>query len=88
MSREARLVNSVRVDNARAFGVCWSPDGTRLAVGGRSGARVVTTEGRELWRVAVPPSGVYRIAWSADGRWVAGGPDAAWPVSRIHERDP
>jgi WD40 repeat protein len=67
-------------------GVAFSPDGQRLAVGlGIAGPnrkspllRVIdTTTGKDVVQVDDIRYGVWSVAWSPDGRWVAtgGGPD-------------
>src|SRR5947207_2717944 len=56
--------------------ICWSPDGTRLAAGtygGDGDVRVVTSEGRLLWRAAYGEGGISGLAWSPDGHTVAAG---------------
>ncbi len=71
--RELPFVNQVS-------GLAWSPDGTRLVVGGSFGAMaVMTTEGRTLWshpeemfgRRDGDERGAGSLRWSPDGRHIA-----------------
>jgi WD40 repeat protein len=53
--------------------ICWSPDGTRLAVSDREcRIRVFTTEGRELWQERGYGGHTWRIVWNRRGDRLAG----------------
>ncbi|WP_298379971.1 caspase family protein [Azospirillum sp.] len=74
----------------RPFGVAFSPDGQRLAVGFDDSTRVALLDGRSLAPLAEPDRGgidngdLSKVAWSADGKTLlAGGRyanDAGYPV--------
>src|SRR4051812_552852 len=75
MAERERLMRVVEVGGA-LLRVCWSPDGTRLAVSRRGGdgdVRAFTAEGRELWRAEYEGEAIHGLAWSPDGRSIAAG---------------
>ncbi|HLX08126.1 MAG TPA: WD40 repeat domain-containing protein [Thermoanaerobaculia bacterium] len=51
--------------------ICWSPDGTRLALGDDEHAvEVITAEGGTLWRRIEDVTRIWSVCWSPDGRWL------------------
>jgi WD40 repeat protein len=72
--RSGRLVREISVDGG-AVSTALSPDGTRVAVGGWGNSSAVVVDlgsGRELLRLGTFDSQGGRLAWSPDGRWIAG----------------
>lgn len=69
-----RCVRVIDADLGTVRGVAWSPDGTRVAVGGDQGVSVWSLEGREVWRQELEPDAhVWPVASSPDGKWIASG---------------
>jgi WD40 repeat protein/DNA-binding SARP family transcriptional activator len=71
--RTGRLVREIRRDGGAAS-TALSPDGTRVAVGSREDLSVAVVDlisGRELLLPGGFNWGLFRLAWSPDGRWLA-----------------
>lgn len=66
-------------DGQHPFGVAFSPDGQRLAVGFADSTRVALLDGRSLTPLAEPDRGgidngnLSKVAWSADGKTLLAG---------------
>ncbi len=75
-SRGQELASTDRFNFARfALTAAWSPDGSRIALGGRNGqcpyGLVVLTDGLEIISAANPPPTVCDPVFSPDGTWIA-----------------
>jgi WD40 repeat protein len=70
--KKKRLVREIQIEEGYPCSVDWSPDGTRLAVGDSvGGVRVLTNEGKCLWRVVDQKGNIYGIIWAPDGQRIA-----------------
>jgi WD40 repeat protein len=73
MAERERLIRVLEPGLGDAMAVAWSPDGTRLALGGDRGIVVLTCEGKKLWTNHERSRVVWSVAWSPDGRRIASG---------------
>jgi WD40 repeat protein len=70
-----RTIRVIQAGHGRVRSVCWSPDGTRLALGDvKGGVSVWTADGRQLWRRTEHRESVLCVAWSPDGTRLASAP--------------
>ena len=77
---DAKLTSAWRVGSDSAFGISWSPDGTRLAFGGvdKSTHIINATDGKELVKFDNHSDWVLRTTWVAKGdRLLSGSRDRA-----------
>jgi WD40 repeat protein len=68
----------------RALSVAWSPDGALVALGGGEAALWDAASWKKLRDLKDPLGPVFSIAFSPDGRWVAGGTEGTlrlWSVA-------
>ena len=75
------------VDTIGFIDAAWSPDGARIADGGREGLQVVTasTGDTKVLRMGADVSGYGDLQWSPDGRWLVFHPaTAAYEIHRLN----
>jgi WD40 repeat protein len=79
-----QLVRECHIGPERHSAIALSSEGRWLLLGHADGSmRVVTTEGRTLWRVKEHSGRVGSVCWSSDGKRVGSGSDDG--TSLIHE---
>ena len=75
------------VDTIGFINAAWSPDGARIADGGREGLYVVTasTGETQVLRLGADVSGYTDLQWAPDGRWLVFSPaTVAYEVHRLN----
>jgi WD40 repeat protein len=67
-----RTILTLKPEEGSPYSVDWSPDGTRLAVGGsKGGVEVFTAEGKRLWRKVEHSGEVFGISWAPNDLRIA-----------------
>jgi len=66
-----RAVYGVRTSNSKPLGPRWSPDGLQIAFAEADSLLIINADGTGLRLLGRAPD-VHSLAWSPDGRWLAG----------------